>query len=117
MISPFGNHARFIDATHRVDEQLTETIDAICRQILDFIMGVWMSVTKAGMSSKPENILPSSKSPVRVPEPTHIYDPKHSLFFAWKEIVRHWIILNRISRQTRRKYQYCRAKGRHVQRE
>ncbi|MBO9632743.1 MAG: hypothetical protein J7578_06460, partial [Chitinophagaceae bacterium] len=35
-------------------------------------------------------------------EPTHIYDPKHSLFFAWKEIVRHWIILNRISRQNRK---------------
>ena len=22
-------------------------------------------------------------------EPTHIYDPKHSLFFAWKELARH----------------------------
>lgn len=30
-------------------------------------------------------------------DPTHIYDPKHSLFFAWKEIVRHWFILYRIS--------------------
>jgi hypothetical protein len=31
-------------------------------------------------------------------EPTHIYDPRHSILFAWKEIIRHWIILNRISR-------------------
>jgi hypothetical protein len=31
-------------------------------------------------------------------EPTHIYDPRHSIFFAWKEIVRHWIILYKISR-------------------
>jgi len=30
-------------------------------------------------------------------EATHIYDPKHSLFFAWKEIIRHWGLLNRIS--------------------
>ena len=30
-------------------------------------------------------------------EPTHMYDPRHSIFFAWKEIVRHWFILNRIS--------------------
>ncbi len=22
-------------------------------------------------------------------EPTHMYDPKHSIFFAWKEIIRH----------------------------
>jgi len=31
-------------------------------------------------------------------EPTHMYDPRHSLFNAWKEIVKHWLILWRISR-------------------
>jgi hypothetical protein len=36
-------------------------------------------------------------------EPTHMYDPKHSLFFAWKEIVRHWIILWKISRANHKK--------------
>ena len=30
-------------------------------------------------------------------EPTHIYDPRHSIFFAWKEIVRHWRLLFSIS--------------------
>ena len=30
-------------------------------------------------------------------EATHIYDPKHSLFFAWKEIIKHWSLLNKIS--------------------
>ena len=36
-------------------------------------------------------------------EPTHIYDPRHSLFFAWKEIVRHWYILWKISRRNHAK--------------
>jgi hypothetical protein len=36
-------------------------------------------------------------------EPTHIYDPAHSLFFAWKEIIRHWYILWLISRQNHKK--------------
>jgi len=36
-------------------------------------------------------------------EPTHMYDPRHSLFFAWKEIVRHWFILGKISRMNHRK--------------
>ena len=27
-----------------------------------------------------------------------MYDPRHSIFFAWKEIIRHWNILYRISR-------------------
>ena len=35
-------------------------------------------------------------------EPTHIYDPSHSIFFAWKEIVRHWRILYSISRANHR---------------
>ena len=31
-------------------------------------------------------------------EPTHIYDPEHSIFFAVKEIIRHWNIMARISK-------------------
>lgn len=106
IISPFGNHsrgARFIDVTHRVDDQLTETIDTICRQIPEFYYGrldvryqSWEDL-KAG---KHFAIIEVNGAGA---EPTHIYDPKHSLFFAWKEIVRHWIILNRISRQNKKK--------------
>jgi hypothetical protein len=28
-----------------------------------------------------------------------MYDPRHSIFFAWKEITRHWTILQRISQE------------------
>jgi hypothetical protein len=30
-------------------------------------------------------------------EPTHIYDPGHSLFFAWKELARHITYMYEIS--------------------
>ena len=30
-------------------------------------------------------------------EPTHIYDPKHSIFFAWKELARHISYMYKIS--------------------
>ena len=30
-------------------------------------------------------------------EPTHIYDPKHSIFFAWKELARHITYMFEIS--------------------
>ena len=30
-------------------------------------------------------------------EPTHMYDPKHSVFFAWREILRHWDLMCKIS--------------------
>jgi hypothetical protein len=32
-------------------------------------------------------------------EPTHIYDPKHSLWFAWKELARHITYMYEISEQ------------------
>lgn len=105
VVSPFGNHARgamFLDVTHRTDEALEETIDAICSQIPDFYYGrldvryqSWDEL-KAGKHFSIIEVNGAGS------EPTHIYDPKHSLFFAWKEIVRHWIILNRISRQNKK---------------
>lgn len=106
VVSPFGNHSRgalFLDVSDRTDEALNETIDAICRQIPDFYYGrldvryqSWEEL-KAGKHFAIIEVNGAGS------EPTHIYDPKHSLFFAWKEIVRHWIILNRISRQNKKK--------------
>jgi hypothetical protein len=34
-------------------------------------------------------------------EPAHIYDPKHSIFFGWKEIIRHLNLLYHISRENK----------------
>ena len=30
-------------------------------------------------------------------EATHIYDPQHSLFWAWREVTRHWGMMNEVS--------------------
>ena len=107
---PYGNHARgakFLDDSHLIDEQLTVTIDGICKQVKDFYFG------RLDIRYKDWTELKEGKnfSVIEVngagSEPTHIYDPKHSLFFAWKEIVRHWVILLRISRMNRQRgHQY-----------
>lgn len=100
LLVPYGNHARgskFIDASNEIDEALTQTIDAVCRQIPGFYFGRmdvkfnnWQELKQGKNFSIIE--LNGSGS-----EPTHIYDPKHSIFFAWKEIIRHWNLLQRIS--------------------
>lgn len=107
---PYGNHARgakFLDVSHLIDHELTQTVDAICKQVKDFYFGrldvrygSWEELKQGkGFSVIEVNGAGS--------EPTHIYDPKHSLFYAWKEIVRHWIILCRISRMNhKRGYPY-----------
>ena len=103
---PYGNHARgakFLDASHLIDEELTETIDRICKQVQSFYFGrldirynTWDELKK-GINFSVIEVNGAGS------EPTHIYDPSHSLFFAWKEIVRHWLILWRISRANHKK--------------
>ncbi|HEX9512140.1 MAG TPA: hypothetical protein VF939_16730 [Puia sp.] len=98
---PYGNHARgakFLDDSHLIDSALTLVIDEVCRQIPEFYFG------RLDIRYRDWEELRQGRHFVVIEvngagsEPTHIYDPAHSLLFAWKEIVRHWIILARISR-------------------
>ncbi len=106
VLVPYGNHSRgakFTDVSHKAGPELTDVIDHICRQMPEFYYGRldirykdWESLERGEHLSVIE--VNGSGS-----EPTHIYDPAHSLYFAWKEIVRHWMILFRISRSNHRR--------------
>jgi len=97
---PYGNHSRgskFTDLSHRISPALTHAIDQLCSSIPGFHFGrldirfqSWDDLEAGKHFSVIE--LNGAAS-----EPTHIYDPQHSLFFAWKEIHRHWKILFKIS--------------------
>ncbi len=100
VLVPYGNHSRgskFTDETFRVTTNLTATIDRICKQIPEFYYGRldirfedWDALERGEMFSIIE--VNGSGS-----EPTHIYDPQHSIFFAWQEIIKHWRVLYAIS--------------------
>ena len=101
LLVPYGNHvrgAKFIDSSQLIDDELTGTIDHICKQVPGFYYGrldirfqSWEELKQGKNFSIIE--LNGAGS-----EPTHMYDPRHSIFFAWKEIIRHLNILARISR-------------------
>ncbi len=84
---PYGNHARgakFIDGSHWISPKLTETINTICIQIPEFYFGrldvmytCWEELERGENFSIVE--LNGAAS-----EPTHIYDPRHSLFLLGK---------------------------------
>lgn len=103
---PYGNHCRgtkFIDASHKITPKLTDTIDAMCQQIegfyygrMDLMYNSWEELENGQNFSIVE--LNGSAS-----EPTHIYDPSHSIFFAWKEIARHITYMFQISQQNHAK--------------
>ena len=97
---PFGNHARgakFLDASDLITPKLTAMIDGICREIPEFYFG------RLDIMYDTFNHLESGEnfSIVEIngagSEPTHIYDPKHSLLFAWKELLRHITYMYEIS--------------------
>ena len=100
-LMPYGNHARgskFTDETWRVNEKLTKIINDICIKVDGFYFGrmdikfaSWEELEQGKNFSIIE--LNGAGS-----EPTHIYDPSHSIFFAWKEIIRHWNIMFKIGR-------------------
>jgi hypothetical protein len=107
ILVPYGNHARgsrFIDCSHEADEQLHQVIDSLCRQIPDFYFGrldIRFASWDALRAGRNYAIIELNGAGS---EPTHMYDPGHSIFFAWKEIVRHWNILHRISRHNHRHF-------------
>jgi hypothetical protein len=97
---PYGNHARgakFLDYSHLISDKLEQVIDAMCQEIPEFYFGRldvmydnWKDLENGKNFALVE--LNGSGS-----EPTHIYDPKHSIFFAWKELARHITYMHKIS--------------------
>ena len=97
---PFGNHVRgskFTDVSDWINDKLTETFNDICMQIPDFYFGrldIMFHSREDLENGKNFSIIELNGAGS---EPTHMYDPKHSIFFAWKEIIKHYDILYEIS--------------------
>jgi len=100
LLVPYGNHARgakFIDVSFLADEAFTEAVDKVCKKIPGFYFGrldIRFNSWEELKQGKNFSIIELNGAGS---EPTHIYDPCHSIFFAWKEIIRHWKILYKIS--------------------
>lgn len=103
---PYGNHARgakFIDGSHWITPKLTETVDEMCLQIPGFYFGrldVMYNTLQELEQGKNFSIIELNGAGS---EPTHIYDPKHSLLFAWKELARHITFMYEISVRNHKK--------------
>ena len=100
ILVPFGSHtrgAKFVDITHQLNEGITNTINGICSRMKGFHYGrldVLYNSLEDLAEGKNFSIIEINGAGG---EATHIYDPKHSLFFAWREITRHWNYMNQIS--------------------
>ncbi len=100
ILEKFGNHrlgARFNDAIERNTASLQQAMGKLCDQLVGFQYGrldicfeSWKQLEKLE-SFKIVEVNGTNS------EPAHIYDPKHSIFYAWKELFRHWNLVFQIS--------------------
>lgn len=99
---PYGNHCRgtkFVDASYEITPEMEKTFDTICGKINGFYYGR-MDIMFASF----EDLVKGRNFQIveingAISEPTHIYDPKHSLWFGWKELTRHFHYMYLISKK------------------
>ncbi|BCY29612.1 D-alanine--D-alanine ligase [Flavobacterium okayamense] len=102
---PYGNHCRgtkFIDFSHYITPRLEETFTQICNQINGFYYGrmdIMFDSFEKLEEGKNFQIVEINGA---ISEPTHIYDPNHSLLFGWKELIRHFHYLYKISKHNKK---------------
>jgi hypothetical protein len=109
ILAHYGNHSRgakFIDVSWRIDQQLTQVIDRVCKEIPGFYFGRMDIRFNSWEELKTGRHFSIIELNGAGSEPTHIYDPRHTIFYAWKEIIRHWNKLYMISRQNRKNQAY-----------
>lgn len=100
VLVPYGSHtrgAKFVDISHLINEGLVKTINGICGPMKDFHYGrldVLYNTFEELCEGKNFSVIEINGAGG---EATHIYDPKHSLFWAWQEVTRHWGLMNEVS--------------------
>lgn len=103
---PYGNHARgakFLDGSQGISQKLTETINEMCLQIPGFYFGrLDVMYNNWDELEQGKNFLIVELNGA-ASEPTHIYDPRHSLFFAWRELAKHITFMYEISTENHKK--------------
>jgi hypothetical protein len=99
-VVPYGNHIRgtkFIDASQLITPELTAVIENLCSKIDGFYYGrldvMYHSIEDLAQG-KNFSVVELNGA---MSEPTHMYDPSHSIWFAWRELFRHITYLFKIS--------------------
>ncbi|WP_445722477.1 D-alanine--D-alanine ligase [Flavobacterium sp.] len=103
---PYGNHCRgtkFIDASHQITPKLVDRFNLICEKIEGFHFGrmdIMFNTYEELENGENFKIVEINGA---ISEPTHIYDPQHSLLYGWKELTRHFKYMYEISIHNKKK--------------
>jgi len=104
LLVPYGSHTRgacFKDVSNSMSTQLSSVINSICKEVNGFYYGrldVMYKDWESLLAGKDFSIIEINGTAA---EPTHIFDSKHSYFFGAKTIIKHWMMMSKISRINR----------------
>jgi len=101
MLSYAANHnrgAHFIDLKDEIDENILSILDGISHSVDDFFYGRYDIMCNSIEELKQGKNFVILEYNGCGAEPNHFYDTGYTLINAWKEILKHWKILYRISR-------------------
>jgi hypothetical protein len=100
LIEPIGNHNRgtkFLDRNDLISNEVSSVFDEICGHLPNFFYG------RLDIKAKDELNL-STGHEIKVfevnganAEPAHIYDPKHSFWYAQSVLFKHWYMMAKIA--------------------
>jgi len=114
ILIPLGSHTRgaeFIDISDQLSPELEKHILKLGKEVQGFYYGRLDILYKSKEDLQEAKNLKVIEINGSGSEPTHIYDPKHSILFAWKEVIRHGLYMYRIARANKRRgHAYLSAK-------
>lgn len=104
ILADLGTHCRgalFLDGSHLITPELTERLDAISQHYEGFYFGRYDVRAKDDAALQRGEFRVIELNGV-TSEATWIYDPQHSIFYAWKTLLAQWRIAFQIAEQNRR---------------
>jgi hypothetical protein len=99
-LSAIGNHARgskFVDISKSTTTALRDSVEKIAKQMPDFCFGrldVMVHSVQDALDGGPLHLIELNGAGS---EPTHMYDPSNSILDAWRQILKHWRLLYKVS--------------------
>ncbi len=102
---PYGNHCRgtkFVDDSHKITPKMTDSFNEICSKIDGFHFGRMDIMFQNFDDLEQGKNFQIVEINGAISEPTHMYDPKHSLLFGWKELTRHFHYMYLISKANKK---------------
>ncbi|EAY28722.1 ATP-grasp domain-containing protein [Microscilla marina] len=102
LLEPIGNHSRgtiFRNSNYLINDQLIDVFDQMSKRIEGFYFGRYdIKVPTMEDLYTGKNIILMELNGVNS-EPAHIYDPDMNIFAAYRDLLKHWQVLYKVSTQ------------------